>query len=258
MWQFPNCIGAIDGKHIMLRCPPNSGSTFFNYKGRYSIQLLAVCDAHYRFTLVDVGCEGRQSDGGVLAGSSFGQALQDERLSIPYACPLGDQMLPYCLVGDEAFPLKTYLMRPFPGRKLSEDKRIFNYRLSRARRTVENAFGILAARWRIFLQPIYADPENAVLYTKAALCLHNFLRVRESSVYCPPGFCDHEEADGTVVPGEWRRVSGNGILPLGQQGSNRPAYTATEIRNKLKSFFLSKEGELAWQKAHVNSTGEDK
>ena len=122
---------------------------------------------------------------------------------------------------------------------------------------IENAFGILAARWRIFLQPISADPENAVAYTKAALCLHNFLRVKESSVYCPPGFCDQEEADGTVVRGEWRKVGGTGIEPLGQQGGNRYSFTAAKVRNKLKEFFVSKEGELSWQRAHINRPGDD-
>ena len=61
--------------------------------------------------------------------------------------------LPYFLVGDEIFPLKTWLMQPFPG-KLNEQQRVFNYRLSRDRRVIENTFGILVARWRIFSKPI--------------------------------------------------------------------------------------------------------
>ena len=60
--------------------------------------------------------------------------------------------LPYCMVGDEIFPLKNWLMRPYPGRQLQEeDGTIYNYRHSRARRVIENAFGILVTRWRLFL-----------------------------------------------------------------------------------------------------------
>ena len=71
LWNFPHCICAIDGKHITLRCPPNSEKTYYNYKGRFSIHLLGVCDAHYRSIWANIGCEGRKSDGGVLAQSQF-------------------------------------------------------------------------------------------------------------------------------------------------------------------------------------------
>ena len=70
-WQFPNCIGAADGKHIPILHPKDSGSDFYNYKGFFSIVMLAIVDYDYRFLYVDVGCQGRISDGGVFRNSAF-------------------------------------------------------------------------------------------------------------------------------------------------------------------------------------------
>ena len=220
-------LGAIDGKHIVMQAPINAGSCFFNYKGTHSIVLLAMCDAHYRFILLDVGDCGRHSDGGVLSNSTFGQALDSGKLSIPTGRPLPgttQPTLPYVIVGDEAFPLKTNMMRPYPGRNLEEPQAIFNYRLSRARRIIENSFGILAARWRIFRRTIIADPSRVVIYTKAAIALHNYLRTTESSVYCPPGFIDGEDGTGNVIPGNWRdegESSNSALASLGSVSGNR-------------------------------------
>ena len=71
LWNFPNCIGAMDGKHIQMRRPINSGSYYFNYKGFFSIVLLGLVDADYKFIYIDVGCNGRISDGGVYRNSSL-------------------------------------------------------------------------------------------------------------------------------------------------------------------------------------------
>lgn len=62
-WNFPGCTGSIDGKHFAIRCPEDSGSEFYNYKGFYSLLMLGVTDASYRFIMVDVGAQGRLSDG---------------------------------------------------------------------------------------------------------------------------------------------------------------------------------------------------
>ena len=128
-----NCIGAMDGKHILIKPPPNSGSYYFNYKQTFSIVLLAIVDANYKFIYVDIGCNGRVSDGGVFRNCSLHQALEENRLNIPQATILlGTQCYsPYMLVADDAFPLKEYILKPYSQVGLTTEKRIFTYRLSR-------------------------------------------------------------------------------------------------------------------------------
>lgn len=113
---------------------------------------MAAVDAQYCFTFVDIGALGSESDGGVFGRSLFGKSLRNGTLNLPdNTCLPGTEVLsPYTFIADEAFPLCENLMRPFPGRELTIERRVYNYRHCRARRVVENAFGILAARWRIF------------------------------------------------------------------------------------------------------------
>ena len=258
LWNFPNCIGAIDGKHIVIQAPAGGGSMYYNYKGSHSIVLMAVCDAHYRFTLVDIGNTGRHSDGGVFSNSSFGQAIESSSLAIPppRALPGTSTEAPFVFVGDEAFPLRKDLLRPYPGRYLADPEAIFNYRLSRARRVIENSFGILAARWRIFRRPIIATPDHVVLFTKAAIALHNYLRTTEASVYCPPGFTDGEDGEGNMLDGAWRSETSTdeGLQRIGQMAGNRYGQSAAEVRQRYRDYFLTPEGEVSWQYNHIHRT----
>ena len=100
----------MDGKYINIKQPKNNGSYFFNYKGTFSIVLLALVDANYKFIYVDIGCNGRISDGGVFRNSSLSTAIDENILNIPPARKVGASVLPYVIVADDAFPLKQNLV----------------------------------------------------------------------------------------------------------------------------------------------------
>ena len=130
-WQLSNCLKALDGKHVTLRPPVRSGSSYFNYKSSFSIVLMALVDADYKFLWVGVGCNGRISNGGVFYGCSLQQALSQRASMFPDAAPCpGDQRpLQYYIVADDAFPLQENLMKPFSHKDMIHQHRIFNYRL---------------------------------------------------------------------------------------------------------------------------------
>lgn len=114
---------------------------------------MELVDAHYNFIVVDVGAYGKNSDGGIFMHSKLGKGLDRKQLNVPpsTAHPGTTNIAPFVILGDEAFPLKEYLMRPYPGKQLDDNsKRIYNYRHCRGRRVVENAFGILSQKFRIY------------------------------------------------------------------------------------------------------------
>ena len=143
--QFPHVVGAIDRKHVVIEAPAKSDTLYHNYKGTFSIVLLAVCDVKYNFTLVDVGQYGSNYDSAVLAQSKISSGFENNTLNLPESEVLPGRNLDilYFLVGDEIFPLKPWLLRPYPGRLLQLLEMIYNYRHSRARRGIKNTFGIL-------------------------------------------------------------------------------------------------------------------
>src|SRR5580765_6939347 len=153
---------------------------------------------------------GSISDGGVWSNTDLRQALEEGTANLPPHTPLSgadvSDPFPYVFVADEAFPLPTYMMRPFPRKNvnLTDNERIFNYRLSRARRIIENTFGIMGAKWQILNSCISCSPKHAEQITKALVCLHNFMMTCGHVEYCPPGFADIEHNSGEIRTGAWR------------------------------------------------------
>jgi len=258
-WNIPNCIGAVDGKHVRIRCPSQSGSLFYNYKKYFSAVLMAVSDANYKFIFVDVGAYGCEGDSSIFQKSDFCKSIESGSLALPRAKAISpfssntleDPVMNHFFVGDDAFPLKSYLMKPFPGKNLSYEQMIFNYRLSRARRVVENAFGILAAKFRIFHTCINTKIETVDYIILASCIIHNFLLSEQGILH---GSVDYE-CEGRIREGEWRRINQNNssLVNVRNLSSNNYTTNSSIMRNQLKDFFSSAQGKLLWQDEVIRS-----
>ncbi|KAK3912335.1 Protein ANTAGONIST OF LIKE HETEROCHROMATIN PROTEIN 1 [Frankliniella fusca] len=247
-WDFPNCLGAIDGKHVVVQCFSRTGSQFYNYKNTFSIVLLGVCDSQYRFTWVSIGAAGRESNGRVFENTEFGSAVLAGTLPLPEPkiLPNSNFLAPYVFVGNAAFPLKENLLRPYPGTHLHASKTIFNYRLSRARRTIENTFGVLASKFRIYRKPIVACISTAEKIVKATVVLHNWLREVDLDVapeqrrYIPLGLVDVEDRHGNVEFGAWREEPpAAGFRGLEATVARNPTVRAKEVQDMFREYFIT-------------------
>ena len=245
MWNFPHCLGALDGKHVVLQAPINSGSEFFSYKSTFTIVLFALVDADYNFLYVNAGGQGRISDGGIFKNCSLYKKLEKNNLNFPEPKSLNDEhKIPYFFLGDEAFALTNSLMKPFSGLYPKGSlQRIFNFRLSRARRTVENVFGIMSAIFRILRKPLLLEPTKAEVVVMTVAHLHNFLRQSSTSsnIYMPSGIPDID-INGT-------KETMSSLLPI-RNIPRRPSIDAKAIRDKLAAFFQN-EGRLPWQENYM-------
>lgn len=149
----------------------------------------------------------------------------------------------HVIVGDDAFPLTTYLMKPYGQQNGSRKERIFDYRLSRARRIVENAFGILAWRFRIFQRPFETKLDTSDLTVWAACSLHNWLRHLNPKTTI--SLAVTEDDMGDVIPGRWRAVPRQ-LQPVNRLGSNNYSRKDKEVRESYATYFMN-EGAIPWQ-----------
>lgn len=221
-WQFPHCIGSVDGKHVNFRPPRKEGSKYRNYKGTDSIVLLALVGADYTFLFVDIGRNGRMHDSKVFRSCPLGTRMESNSLNLPDPCELPGFPfeLPYVFVGDDAFSLRQNFLKPYPARGMTLERRIYNYRLCRARRVVENAFGILANRWRVLLETIPLNVETVEKIVYVCVLLHNYLLSKNAA--------------------KWYAKKAKGIrLKSVPRSKYRQSNEALAIRNRFCEYFNS-------------------
>ena len=257
-WNMPHALGALDGKHIRIRKPNKSGSLYHNYKGFFSVVLMALVDADYKFMFTDVGGVGHQSDMQLFNSSPLKEALEEGDLGLPGPDNLPNDNIPfpYFMLGDDAFALREYMMKPFSQRNLNMEQRIYNYRISRARMVVENAFGILAQRWQCFLTTMQQKPEIVQQIVHAGICLHNFIRIRlirDNIQDLAPGVQpDGEDENHIMIPGAWREHANLEPIDARHQGV-RELERAKIMRQVLVAYFNSPAGSVPWQEERVHA-----
>lgn len=198
-----------------------------------------------------MGCNGRVVDGGVFSNCSLYKGLEDYSIKLPKPSPLPQREtpVPYVFLTDDAFAMSPYILSPYPFCNQPAPNRIFNYRLSRARRIVENAFGIIAIKFQVLRRPIKLCP-STVEYIVLAICaIHNFLLSASESgtTYHHSGLLDVEDSEShNVHPGEWRQDDPNNSILLLEQGTRHNCCDSQrKVRDEFKEYFMT-PWEMPW------------
>ena len=224
-WGYPQCGGAIDGSHIPIIAPQQFHTDFFNRKGWHSIILQGVVDGKYRFMDITVGWPGSVHDARVFTNSDIYHMGQDDGLFSSIGKMLDGIEIPVHIIGDPAYPLLKWLMKAYSDTgRLTVEQLTFNYRLSRARNVIENAFGRLKGRWRCLLKRNDCSLELVKVQVSACCTLHNICEVH-----------------GVGYRDEWSDVTRTLELPQPSSNSTQCSTsldpTAVNIRNALSLHF---------------------
>ena len=176
LWQFPCCWAAIDGCHIPIKCPPGgleACKEYHNFKNFYSIVLMGMVHARYRFVWGSCGFPGNSHDSIIFQSTCLWGQIQEEGFIPNIGKKIGDISVQPLILGDSAFPHTTWLMKPYTDAVLTPQQHYFNYRLSRARMVTEGAYGQLKGRWRILLKKCESSRDEIRSGALACMVLHN-------------------------------------------------------------------------------------
>ena len=149
----------------------------FTITNFFPVVLQGVADSESRFIFIDIDAYGKQSGCSAFSASTLYHFLEDyeSTLSKPASFEGSGTEMPFTILGDEVYPLKTYLMKPFARKDLRWEERVFNYRLSRAMRCVECAFGFLTVKQPLLNKPIETNVNNTERVVRCICLLHNII-----------------------------------------------------------------------------------
>ncbi len=211
---------------------------------------MALCDSDYKLIYVDIDAYGQENDAGIFESSKL--EINFERnlyRLLPLTALLDTNIrLPYFVIGDDIYLLKSYLMKPFPGRGLSKEQRIFNGRLSASRRCSENLFDQMMNKWRLMRVGVIVSRVDTCRYYRAIAVLHNYCRLKKGILYCV-------NAETVYNNGHLVVLSDTGTLQLFDNLRKVTANNATQSainQRKLLCDYLNGVGSIPWQeKRHV-------
>lgn len=207
---------------------------------------MVIANANYELIMIDVGTNGRVSDGGVIKNTKFWNMFENNQLQIPEPekLPNFNKKMSFVFVCDEAFQLLPNFKKPYNKQVLNDNRRIFNYRLSSVRRIIENVFGILASRFKIFQKPIKLSPKKAKIVVMACCHLHNLLMKQKN--YIRNGEVNMEDCVSvTVIHGNWRNEP-NQLLNIERTRAGNSTTLAKEVRDDFCEYFNTM-GAIPWQ-----------
>lgn len=222
--NFPNCIGGVGFKSIRVMKPQ---FTSINKRDYFIVKAVVDCD--YQFVYVDIGdpyCSDSNTAASFYESTFLKEIIKhSEAIHLPHD---ENSLVPYVFVADEGFGLYPNVMRPYCSKSLTVDKRVFNYRLNRARRCVDSAFAILSSKFKIFHRPLNVSLELASKIIHTCCILHNFVKERDGSAF----------EDTLTVTGFQDFKS-----PVNYRGTT----PALDVRQKFTDYFMSEKGSLPWQ-----------
>ena len=199
-------------------------SDYYNRKGFYSIIMQVLVDHRGMFMDVYIGWPGKVHDARVLVNSPLYSKANSGSLFQSSSRNLEGVDVPLVILGDPAYPLLPWLVKPYvENDRTPADQKLFNYRESRARMTVEKAFGRLKGRWRCLLKRMDFSPENVATVVATCTVLHNMCEMYGD------GCCD-----------DWVDRNSSNVIQPSCQSSFPPSTPAVQIRNAIKDY-LSKE-----------------
>ena len=201
-YGIPQIVGAIDGCHIEINAPPRNHEDYYNRKQHYSVILQGIVDCSLKFIHATVGYPGSIHDARVLRLSGLYDMAQNEQiLSGPTRDINGVEIGPL-LAGNSAYPLTSWLIKPFPDRgRLTPEQRKFNKKFSALRCVVERAFGMLKSRWRIVMKKIEQKTSTLTKTVVASCVLHNIC-IGRGDLYdddCDSDDDSHDEDEDRIV-----------------------------------------------------------